>query len=97
MALQVEIQTNRDGTFSVKALFRLPMEEMWETATHVARFEDRAMAEALASRVIAKTRADRRSVFDPLTGINKDWWQGPTSAASPIRWDAKHEPFRVGA
>lgn len=100
--MQHDIQVRRDSRnncFRVEVLFRPPMEEMFESATHVAMFEGKADAVALAAAVRAKFRATPYA--ERLNGIidilDKRHWQGPTSLAAGYRWDAEVAPYRVPA
>lgn len=89
----------RNNCYRVEVLFRPPMEEMFDTATHVAMFEGEADALALASAIRAKFRAT--PFAERINGIidilDKRYWQGPTSLASGYRWDAEAAPYRVPA
>lgn len=93
--MKVSVETNREGLYLVKALFRPVMEDMFETITHVARFEAAEDAERLAERVRASVAA--APCYNELEGINTRYWQGPTSLASPVRWDAEVSTFVVAA
>ena len=100
--MQHDIQIRRDhhnNCYRVEVLFRPPMEEIFETATHVAQFEGEADAVVLAQAIRAKLRATPYA--ERLNGIidilDKRHWQGPTSAASGYRWDAEVAPYRVPA
>ena len=91
MRKNLEIRTTSDGKFYVAMQFRPVGEDMFDTAEHFARFEDRADAERLIDNIVARHNAtpSRERIRDVLCAINKDYWQGPTSAAAPIRWDRK--------
>jgi len=98
MSRNIEIyRDTKTNTYSVTLYFRPPMEDMFETATHVAMFEDEADAVALAQRVTAKIRATpfHEKLNGPQDVLDRRYWQGPTSMASPVRWDAEVEPFFV--
>ena len=96
--MHIEVRRNSaQNAYQVVALFRPVMEEMFETMTHVALFEDAADAEALRQAVIAKFRATpyESRLNGLIDVVDRRYWQGPTSAAACMRWDAEVEPFRV--
>lgn len=87
--------------FIVAMLFRPVMEDTFERATHVARFEAKEDADAFTARVKSgiseriKEGKKNGKWLSPEQVINRGYWQGPTSPGSPIRWDATIEPFEV--
>ena len=85
------------GKYALQFQFRPPMEDMFETATHAARFASMANAMEFRSMVLRRVPQRKegrdRMAFDPLWWMNKAEWQGPTSPAASIRWDAKTSPY----
>jgi len=91
----ITIRTDRDGRFYVVLAFRLPMEDMFDDAIHMARFDARVDAEALKERLIARFFARANKTHGVVDVIDRRYWQGPTSLAAPMRWDATVDPFIV--
>lgn len=89
------------GKYALQFQFRLPGEDMFETATHAARFATEAQALAVRAQILERARRTskgrERAAFDPLWWMDKAHWQGPTSQASPIRWNAEIAPYDFAA
>ena len=84
-----------DNTYSVAITFRPIMEDMFETAVHVARFKEEVGAMRLAAKVKAAflNRADKSGGV--IQSVDRRFWQGPTSICSPVRWDAEVDAYCV--
>ena len=84
-----------DNTYSVAITFRPIMEDMFETAVHVARFKTELEARKLVLRVKEAflNRADKSGGV--IQSVDRRFWQGPTSICSPVRWDAEVGPYCV--
>lgn len=93
----ISIRKDRLGWFYVVLAFRLPMEDMFDDATHVARFEAIEDAEALKQRLIGRFISRKVSHHGFVDIIDRRYWQGPKSVSAPLRWDAEVEPFFVNA
>lgn len=91
----IHVQRNIDRTYSVAITFRPVMEDMFETAVHVARFKDEAGAVRLAGKVKAAFLARTDKSLSPICCVDKRFWQGPTSICSPVRWNAEVEAYCV--
>ena len=96
----VEIRRDSQAkAYRVVVLFRLPMEEMFETATHVALFDAEVDAQKLVAAINAKLRATpyQKRLNGIVDILDRRYWQGPTSKAAAVQWDAEVAPFRVPA
>lgn len=91
----IGIARNSDWTYSVTVTFRPIMEDMFETATHVARFKTEVGARKLAAAVKARFLARADKSLGVLGTLDKRYWQGPTSVCAPVRWDAEVAPYCV--
>lgn len=91
----IEIKKTHDGLFYVELLFRPAFEEMFDRATHVARFEREADARSFSEKVRDKIR--KAPVYNVLLALDLRYWQGPTSRASGYQWNAEVAPFVVAA
>jgi hypothetical protein len=91
----ISTQRNTDWTYSVTLTFRPVMEDMFETAVHVARFKTEAEARKLAAQVKDRfiNRADKS--LGVLGTVDRKHWQGPTSICAPVRWDAEIDAYCV--
>jgi len=85
----ISTQRNTDWTYSVTITFRPMMEDMFETAVHIARFKTELEALKLAAAVKARflDRADKS--LGVIGTVDRKYWQGPTSVCAPVRWDAE--------
>ena len=84
-----------DRTYSVAIMFRPPMEDMFETAIHVARFKTLDGAVRLAAQVKAVFLSRTDKLMSPIDCVDKRFWQGPTSLGAPVRWDAEVDAYCV--
>lgn len=91
----IEIKKTHDGLFYVALLFRPAGEDMFDQATHVARFEREADARSFSEKVRDKIR--KAPVYNVLLGLDLRYWQGPTSLGSGYRWNAEVPTFVVAA
>lgn len=84
-----------DNTYSVAITFRPIMEDMFETAVHVARFKTELEARKLVLRVKEAflNRADKSGGV--IQSVDRRFWQGPTSICAPVRWDAEVDAYCV--
>lgn len=91
----IYVQRNTDYTYSVALTFRPMMEDMFETAVHVARFKTEVEARTLAAAVKARfmDRADKS--LGVIGTVDRKYWQGPTSVCAPVRWDAEVDAYCV--
>ena len=96
--MHIEIHRNiRENAYQVAVMFRMPMEEMFETATHVALFESKADAVAMVSAIKKKFREtpSAKRMNGVIDILDKRYWHGPKSPAAAIRWESDVAPFRV--
>lgn len=96
--MHIEIRhNNRENAYQVVVMFRLPMEDMFETATHVALFESKADAVNMVAAIKKKVREtpNAKMLNGVIDILDKRYWHSPTSPASAIRWESSVEPFRV--
>jgi len=93
----ISIHKDRTGYFYVRLLFRLPMEEMFEEAIHVARFEDQHDAHILKARMMMRFFERKEKHHQLVDIIDRRYWQGPTSLAAAVRWNAESAEFIVRA
>jgi hypothetical protein len=91
----ISIQRNTDWTYSVTITFRPMMEDMFETAVHVARFKDEAGARKLAAQVKLAFLNRKDKSLSVIGCVDKRYWQGPTSVCSPVQWNAEVGPYCV--
>lgn len=91
----IHVQRNIDQTYSVAVMFRPMMEDMFETAVHVARFKTEAEARKLAMRVKEAFLARADKSGGVMQSVDRRYWQGPTSICSPVRWDAEIDTYCV--
>jgi len=96
--MHIEVRFNtRENAYQVVVMFRMPMEEMFETATHVALFESNADAVEMVSAIKKKFR--ETPYVERLNGVidilDKRYWHAPASPAAAIRWESDVAPFRV--
>lgn len=73
--------------YHVTALYRPPMEDMWESLDHVAVFRTKERAEAFMAKVV---KANRQAY--PFLGLDFKNWKIPTSEASPIHRKIEEQP-----
>lgn len=91
----IHVIKNTDDTYSVAVMFRPIMEDMFETAVHVARFKDEVGARRLAMKV-KEAFLNRTNKSDGVMQcVDRRFWQGPTSICSPVRWDAEVNAYCV--
>lgn len=86
---------NIDNTYSVAITFRPMMEDMFETAVHVARFKQEVGAMRLAAQVKAAFLNRTDKSLSPIGCVDKQFWQGPTSICAPVRWNAAVDAYCV--
>ena len=91
----IHVQLNHDRTYSVAVMFRPMMEDMFETAVHVARFKDEAGARWLAMKVKDAFLNRTNKSDGVMQCVDRRYWQGPTSICSPVRWDAEVDAYCV--
>jgi hypothetical protein len=91
----IYVQQNTDYTYSVAVMFRPMMEDMFETAVHVARFKDELGARRLAAAVKARFLNRTDKSLGVLGTVDRKHWQGPTSICAPVRWDAEVDAYCV--
>lgn len=91
----IHTQRNLDNTYSVAVTFRPLMEDMFETAVHVARFKTEIEARKLALRVKDAFLARTDKSGGVMQSVDRRYWQGPTSVCSPVRWDAEIDAYCV--
>jgi hypothetical protein len=91
----IHVRRNTDDTYSVAVLFRPMMEDMFETAVHVARFKQEVGAVRLAAK-IKEAFLNRTNKSDGVMQVvDRRYWQGPTSICAPVRWNAEVDAYCV--
>lgn len=91
----IHVRLNTDDTYSVAVTFRPMMEDMFETAVHVARFRQEVGAMRLAAQVKEAFLNRTNKAGGVMQAVDRRYWQGPTSICAPVRWDAEVDAYCV--